>query len=107
MLHCTAPSVHEPAHVPWSHTNGQDIPLLVQVPSALQSCGWLPLHCLASGTQTPVHAFARQTYGQVATSCHCDCELHTCKRLALQRVSPGLHAPVQTSFTQANVQAVP
>jgi hypothetical protein len=27
--------------------------------------------------------------------------------LPLHRVSPGLHAPVHTSFTQANVQAIP
>lgn len=81
--------------------------MLVHVPSGPQSCGWLPLHCLLSGTQTPVHALERQTNGQVATSCHCDCELHTCKLLPLQRVSPGLHCPVQTSFTQANVQAIP
>jgi hypothetical protein len=107
LLHCTLPSEQEPAHDPWSQTNGHTAPALVQVPSGLQVCGWLPLHCLESGTHTPVQAFARQTYGQVATSCHCDCELHTCKRLPLQRVSPGLHMPVHTSFTQANVHAMP
>jgi hypothetical protein len=96
-----------PAHEPFSHTKGQAEPVLVQAPSALQTCGWLPLHCVELGTQTPVHAFARHTYGQVATSCHCDCALQTWRLLPLHRVSPGLHAPVQTSFTQANVHAIP
>jgi hypothetical protein len=60
---------HDPLQTPApEQTNGQAVPLSIQLPDGLQVCGWVPTHFLAPGAHV-VQAFAMQAVVHVVVSC--------------------------------------
>jgi hypothetical protein len=84
--------VQAPAPV---HTKGHGVPALLQLPTALQTCGCRPRHCLEVGEQS-THAPDRQTAEHVVVSCQLPVASQVCRPFPVneQRVVPGRQTPV-------------
>lgn len=71
-------------------------------PALEHVCVALPVHSVAPGVHTPVHApeaHAEDTQGDAVP--HCPLELHVCTPLPEHRVMPGEQTPEQVPLTQA------
>jgi hypothetical protein len=101
--HC-ALLVHDVAQLPPTQSIAQTVPL-DQLPVASQVCGVFPLHCLAPGTQTPLHTPAPVHTLQVDVVAHVPDALHVWESRPLQRDEPGTHSPAQAPAEQTNGQS--
>lgn len=97
--HRLVAGVHVPVHAPLAHTNGQGVPVFVQLPVASQTCGCNPLHCFEVGEHA-AQAPATHATPQVLDVCQLPVVSQFCTWLVmpavgLHRDAPGLQTPVQ------------
>ena len=93
------PGVQVPEHTPApEHTNGQGVPVFVQLPVASQTCGCKPTHCFEVGTHAAQAPFTQATL-HVLELAQLPVVSHVCTWLVmpvvgLQRFVPGGQTPV-------------